>query len=66
MNIPKSIKIALIQCSLEQQELAKIIGVAPQFISGLATGSRNASINMIQKIAKALDYSVSEFIALGE
>ena len=66
MNIGKSIKLALIHTNTEQKELAQIMGVTKQFVSGLSTGSRPASINMIKRLAEALDYKVSEFIALGE
>ena len=66
MNIAKSIKLALIHTDMEQKELARRMGVTKQFVSGLSTGSRPASINMVKRLAEALEYKVSDFIALGE
>ena len=66
MNISKSINIARANAEINQKDLSLIIGVSQQFLSGLSTGRLSASISMIERLAKSMDYSVSEFIALGE
>lgn len=66
MNISKSINIARANAEINQKDLSLIIGVSQQFLSGLSTGRLSASITMIERLAKSMDYSVSEFIALGE
>ncbi|OGI92088.1 hypothetical protein A3A09_02175 [Candidatus Nomurabacteria bacterium RIFCSPLOWO2_01_FULL_42_20] len=45
---------------LSQGELAKILGVNRSYISTLENGSRNPSVETLQKIAKALDSSVAK------
>lgn len=66
MNIPKSIKIALIHANIPQTDLAIVIGVTSQHLSAVATGRKSCSIALLDKLAKGMDYKVSEFIALGE
>lgn len=66
MNISKSINLALAHAGINQKELSQVMGVSQQFLSGMATGRVNASLSMVVRLAEALDYRVSEFIALGE
>ena len=65
MKIDKALKIALIKRNLQQKDIADSLIISPAFVSNLANG-HSASARMIERIAKALDYKVSEFIALGE
>lgn len=65
MNIKKSLKIALAQREKSQTWLAKKLGVTHQSVSKIgATGHSNT--RTIETVCKALNMSVSDFIALGE
>ena len=66
MNIGKSIKYALIERDMRAQELAHKAGMSKSYLSQIANGHRQPGIDIVGTIAKSLDYSVSEFIALGE
>lgn len=65
MDIGKSIKIALIKRDMQQKDLADALMYKPAHLSNLANG-KSTSMTSVRKIAAALDYQVSEFIALGE
>jgi transcriptional regulator with XRE-family HTH domain len=65
MNVGKSLKIALAQREITQAELAEKIGVSGANLSKTAN-TATASGTTIDKLAKGLDMSASEFIALGE
>jgi len=65
MNIKKSILKACAEREKKQYEAAEMAGITQPVMSKIM--SRGAcSLLTLEKIAKALDYSVSEFIALGE
>jgi transcriptional regulator with XRE-family HTH domain len=66
MNIPRSIKLALVYRDMRGQDLAKKLGVSPAYISGIVTGNKLPSLDRLQTISKELNYELSEFIALGE
>lgn len=66
MNIKKSIKVAMAMKGIPTQEaLANKSGVDKMTISG-AVNNKKTSLSTIKKIADALEYSMSDFIALGE
>lgn len=66
MNIRKSIRLAMTYKGIDKQSsLANISGVNTMTISNAMTG-KETSLSTIKKIADALDYSVSDFIKLGE
>lgn len=66
MNIGKSIKLSLIERDLKAQDLAKSVGISKSYLSQISNGHRLPGVDIIQKIASSLGYSVSEFVALGE
>lgn len=66
MNLPKSLKIALINKGITQRSLAESVGTTDAHISNLSTGRAQLQGEMLKKIAKSLDMKVSEFVALGE
>lgn len=66
MNIKKSMKIAMAQCGINQQELAVASGVSEETLSRISQNKGNPSLETINKIAKATDYTLGEFIALDK
>ena len=48
---------------LSQEHLAELTGASPQYISHIETARKKASLEMILKIANALDVSVDQLIA---
>ena len=65
MDISRSLKIACAVKGLNQSEAAGLAGMSQPQLSDISI--RNACItSTLEKIAKGLGYSVSEFIALGE
>jgi len=65
MNLRESIKIACAKRHAYQIEVANKCGVSAPHMSTIMRVNR-CSTDTLEKIAKALDYKVSEFIALGE
>ena len=65
MNIKKSIKIALVEREQNQEWLAGQVGVSRGAIS-LVLSRNSVTSQLLEKIAAALEYKVSELIALGE
>lgn len=65
MNIGKSIKVALAQRDMKQNQLAERLGKSPRWINLLAN-SDGASTATIQMLADAFGMKASEFVALGE
>lgn len=68
MNIEKSIRVGCATKSIKPSELAAMIGIANVTMSKLVAKKNPASpsAKVLQKMAEALGYSVSEFIKLGE
>lgn len=65
MNIKKSIKVAVAQRGITQNQLAEEMKVSPSTLSGML--SRNTvTAPTLNKMADALGMKVSELIALGE
>ncbi len=66
MNIKKSIRVAMAHKGIPNQgALANISKVDKMTISNIMT-DKSTSLSTVKKVADALDYSVSEFIKLGE
>lgn len=51
-----------VQKSMSQAELAKRAGMAQSAICYLETGQKNPSIKTMEKLAKALDISLTELL----
>lgn len=66
MNIPLSIKYALVKKERKQKELAANLNVTGSYISAVASGSKRPSLDFIIKCAMFFNMKLSEFIALGE
>jgi len=66
MNIGRSIKIGMAYKGLTTTALAKLIEMSQPHVSALSNNRHHANIDTIEKMATAMDYKVSEFIALGE
>jgi transcriptional regulator with XRE-family HTH domain len=49
-----------------QRELSKIVGIAPQTLSGIETGINNCSFNVMIKIALALEIPLSYIFTFDE
>lgn len=65
MNIGKSIKVALAQRDMKQNQLADQLGKSARWINLLAN-SKGASTDTIEMLAKGFGMKASEFVALGE
>ncbi len=66
MNIPKSLKIALIKSRISPGELAEELSVSKQYISQVVNGNKPPKLATISSICNFLNIKASEFIALGE
>jgi transcriptional regulator with XRE-family HTH domain len=66
MDIGKSLRLAIAERNIKHKELAEKSGVSSQTISHITKNKSNPSIDMLAKLSGALDYKVSELIALGE
>ena len=66
MNIPLSIKYALVKKDRKQKELAANLNVTGAYISAVAGGTKRPSLDFIVKCAMFFDMNLSEFIKLGE
>ena len=60
-QIGLKIKIARIIAKIDQEELAKRIGVEPVTVSRMESGSRNITAVEIEKLSKALNRPLSYF-----
>lgn len=59
----KKLKIARAKKSLKQLQLAKEIGVSPNYISLIENGQKIPSLKIIGRIAEALSVSTSSLLA---
>lgn len=66
MHIGKSIRVALAMREKNQKWLSEKLGVSTAYVSALCTNNTTAGTGAIKRISEALDFSVSEFVALGE
>jgi len=65
MNIGKSLKISLLKNNMEQSDLADKVGIHQSSISRISCG-KIITTETLERIAKAFNMKVSEFIAVGE
>lgn len=65
MNIGKSIRKALIDHDMRQNQLAAKMGVGVRWMSRMAN-SRTTSMQTVEALAAQFDMKVSDFVALGE
>jgi DNA-binding Xre family transcriptional regulator len=65
MNFRVSLEIALATRNMKKKELAEKLGVYPSAITTWIKANQ-VTFDRLEAISKALDYKVSEFIALGE
>lgn len=66
MNVGRSLKIALAIRGMTQYDLAEKLDCAQSNISYWMGRQSKITLTTVQKLSDGLDYSVSEFIALGE
>lgn len=67
MNLEKSTGLAMAHRGIKsQREAAELCDLNPMTISKILSGRGNASEYVINKLSNGFEYSVSEFIALGE
>lgn len=59
--LTKKIKLAMLESGLNQSELAKIIGITRQSLSGWLASCENPKLENIKKIAKATNKPVNYF-----
>lgn len=65
MNTGKAIKVAMAMRSIQQKDLAVMIGVNDSTMSTMCRGS-HASTRTMERIANVLGMKTSELVALGE
>lgn len=65
MNVGKSINICCAKSGIKKKDLALITGFTTKHITTLSN-STECSGKAIEKLSKAFDMKVSEFIAVGE
>jgi len=66
MNIQKSIRYFMYHNNLKQRDIARAAGMTQPYLSALMSGTHDPKISTVERIASALDVSVSEFIQRGE
>lgn len=66
MDIQKSIRLAMAHRNMNQRQLAQAAGITRTFVSYILTGKYQPSMSSLERIAKAVELSVSDLIALGE
>ena len=65
MNINKSIKLALAHRDMTPADIAVALGTTRQRVYALSA-QKVMTTETLERVAKALNYKTSEFIALGE
>lgn len=59
----KKIRLARVKKDMAINELAKKVGVTPQYISDIERGrAKNPSIKLLKKIAEELEVTISQLI----
>lgn len=56
----KRMKIARIECDMNQEDLAKAVGVTRQTIGLIEAGDYNPTLNLCVAICKALDKTLND------
>ena len=64
-DIPMAIRVRMAQLGVKQGEISKRAGIPQSSLSNIAKGG-NPTILIINKIAAAMDITVSELCKLGE
>jgi len=65
MDTGKAIRVAMAMRSIQQKDLAALIGVNDSTMSTMCRG-KYASMRTMERIANALNMKVSALVALGE
>jgi transcriptional regulator with XRE-family HTH domain len=65
MDYGKALRIARAIAGLQQKELAELAGIDPSHISLIEIGKRNPSVDMVEKLAKALQIPEHLFTLLA-
>lgn len=56
----KRMKIARIECDMNQEDLARVVGVTRQTIGMIESGNYNPTLNLCISICKALGKTLNE------
>jgi len=65
MDYGKALRIARAIAGLQQKELAELAGIDPSHISLIEVGKRKPSVDMVEKLAKALQIPEHLFTLLA-
>ena len=60
--IGKRIKIARIKAELTQEKVAEMVGISPQHLSNIETGSTHVSLTVIVTLANVLGVTTDDFL----
>lgn len=66
MNLSRSLKVGIATRGITQSQLSDKSFIGKVTISKISKGHTGVSIENVFSLADALDYKLSEFIALGE
>ena len=66
MNISKSMKIAMAHNEINQKVLSEKSGISQVTISKISQNNNNPSLEMVNRLAISMGYSLGDFIKLGE
>ncbi len=60
-NMVSKLKLRRLELGLKQKDVAKQVGITPQYLMNLENGkAKNPSINIMKDISSILDYPVQE------
>ncbi|MDU2196965.1 MAG: helix-turn-helix transcriptional regulator [Peptostreptococcaceae bacterium] len=62
MSLGKNIKKERVLRDIKQQDLAKSVGITPQYLRRIEKDEVDVKLSLIRKIAKILDITVNELI----
>jgi transcriptional regulator with XRE-family HTH domain len=62
MRFGKAVRKRRNELKISQEDFAELAGLHRTYISDLERGTRNISLENIEKLAKALDLSISELM----
>jgi transcriptional regulator with XRE-family HTH domain len=65
-SIPKRMKELRVRRGLNQAALARISNITPAAISQIESGERNPSLEIAQRIVRALNVSIDYFVGSSE
>jgi transcriptional regulator with XRE-family HTH domain len=58
----KAVRLGRVEADLTQQQLADAADISGNYLSGIERGQRNASLNVVYRIALALEVTASELL----